>query len=214
MTFFISRLAEDPFGYFSWIAAVAFSICFHEYSHARMAYRYGDDTAAASGHLSLNPFVQMGPTSLIMLFLIGIAWGSVPVNPNRIRSRRGEAVVAFAGPGANLLLCLVFGGMAVGLARVVSVDSLATRFFLTGATANGVLFLLNMLPVPMFDGWSIFAYIFPFLRRVGVQQKQTMGWVFLLLIFMTRLGTYIWIGGAIIARIFLAAWNSLLGLFF
>ena len=58
--FFLSRLAESPLDYISWVLIIVFSICVHEYAHARAALRYGDDTAARSGHLTLNPLVQMG----------------------------------------------------------------------------------------------------------------------------------------------------------
>ncbi|MCO5045505.1 MAG: hypothetical protein M9935_09575 [Kiritimatiellae bacterium] len=86
MSFFISRIAEDPFYVVSWIVIVTFSICVHEFAHAWMALRLGDDTAAREGHLSLNPLIQMGWMSLMLLALFGIAWGSVPVDPRRLRT--------------------------------------------------------------------------------------------------------------------------------
>ena len=85
MTLFVQYLSSDPLYFFSWTLAVIFSVCFHEYWHAATALKLGDDTAARAGHLSFNPMVQMGPASLIMLLLIGIAWGSVPVDPRRQR---------------------------------------------------------------------------------------------------------------------------------
>ncbi|MCX6995813.1 MAG: site-2 protease family protein, partial [Kiritimatiellaeota bacterium] len=79
MNFFIVQAWEQPFFFFAWVGIVTFSICVHEFAHAWMALRCGDDTAARAGHLSLNPFRQMGPSSLIALLVVGIAWGAVPV---------------------------------------------------------------------------------------------------------------------------------------
>ena len=119
MSFFISYLGQDPLYYFSWVLAVMFSICVHEYAHAAVALRLGDDTAAREGHLSLNPFVQMGGSSIFMLLIIGIAWGAVPVNRARLRGRvMGEALVSLAGPLANLALALVFSFLAVSVGRI------------------------------------------------------------------------------------------------
>ncbi len=109
MRLFIFYMSESPAYYFSWVFSVMFSICVHEYAHAAMALHHGDDTASQRGHLTLNPLVQMGIRSLILLFVIGIAWGSVPVNLAKLRTRRSAAAVAFAGPLANLFLCVIFG---------------------------------------------------------------------------------------------------------
>ena len=89
------------------LLVVVFSVCLHEYAHARAALWQGDATAAEQGHLTLNPLKQMGPMSLIMLLIIGIAWGAVPVNPGRMRHRYSDALVSFAGPATNLALFLV-----------------------------------------------------------------------------------------------------------
>ena len=86
MELFVEMAKSNPFFYFSWVFIVVFSICVHEYAHAATALQLGDDTAAQSGHLTLNPMVQMGGTSLAALLLVGVAWGAVPVNPPR-RSR-------------------------------------------------------------------------------------------------------------------------------
>ena len=77
---FIQYISTDPVFYFGWIVLAAFSICCHEYAHAYVALRVGDDTAARDGHLTLNPLVQMGFQSMLMLVFFGIAWGAVPVS--------------------------------------------------------------------------------------------------------------------------------------
>ena len=89
---FVENITENPAYYFSWIFAAGFSICCHEFAHAWTAVYYGDETPRE--HLTLNPLVQMGKQSLIMLFLIGIAWGSVPVNPAAVPEIGAQGIVA------------------------------------------------------------------------------------------------------------------------
>ena len=63
---FIRYMWLDPRLFFSAVLIVVFSVCCHEFMHAFVALRMGDDTAARRGHLTLNPFKQMGWLSLLM----------------------------------------------------------------------------------------------------------------------------------------------------
>ena len=139
---------------------VVFSVCCHEYAHARIALWQGDPTAADEGHLTLNPLKQMGVMSLLMLALIGISWGQVPVRPELMRKKCSEALVAFAGPAMNLLLFFAFA-MLASIARLKGWSETADLFFVLGAIINIVLFLFNMVPAPPLDGWNVFNYFFP-----------------------------------------------------
>ena len=104
---FITEIFENPIRTICWLAIIIFSVCFHELMHAVTAKWQGDTTAADAGHITLNPLKQMGVFSIIMLLVIGIAWGSVPVNPARMRHKYSDALVSFAGPFANLILCVI-----------------------------------------------------------------------------------------------------------
>ena len=203
---FIQYAYSDPRLFFSWVIVVCFSICVHEWAHADMALRCGDDTATRAGHLSLNPMVQMGIGSLVMLAMFGIAWGAVPVDVSRLRRRTDGALVSFAGPAANLVLALAFSLLFVGLAMTPLSTHPLENILRLGCMANGVLFLFNMLPVPMFDGWSVFSLWFPAMRRVRVDQAQTFGGIFLLMVFVTPLGAQIWKGGSAIGDACVTLW--------
>ncbi len=213
MNLFINYLVEDPFFFFAWILIVVFSICVHEYAHAYTALRLGDDTAARAGHLSLNPLVQMGPMSLVFLAMIGIAWGSVPVAIQRFRQAWAGAVVAVAGPASNLALSLIFALLgAVALLLTGGGLSPDVQLFLRlGSVANAVLFVLNMLPVPMLDGWSVFSYFFPAMRRITPGQAQHVTLLLIAAIFLTPLGRMIWATGGGIANIFAGLCSFVLG---
>jgi len=99
----------------SWAFWVIFSITLHELGHGWAAIRVGDDTPIRTGHMSMNPLVHMGPTSLIVFAVVGIAWGAMPVNPLRFRGKHADALVAAAGPAINVGLFLV---CVVGVATI------------------------------------------------------------------------------------------------
>lgn len=166
MDFFIKALWENPRFFFSWSLFVIFSICCHEYMHARVALMEGDATAAERGYLTLNPFKQMGLFSLVMLALIGICWGMVPVNPANFRRKSSDLIVSLAGPLTNLALAIIFIVILFIIRYLLrtgiefsenTYSAFETAFWMigNGAIMNLVLFFFNILPIPGFDGWSI-----------------------------------------------------------
>ena len=163
-------MQRDPAFAVMEVMIIVFSICCHEYMHARAALWQGDDTAALLGHLTLNPMKQMGPFSIVLLALAGIAFGSVPVNPARLRRPYGEAWVAFAGPAANMALSVIFTFACAALFHFAP-ESASMKFlmqaFFFGALINCVLFLLNMIPIPPLDGYGIARVFFPALGRAN-----------------------------------------------
>ncbi len=164
----LNELQQDRAFAIMEVLIIVFSICFHEYMHARAALWRGDDTAARLGHLSLNPLKQMGVVSLVLLAVIGIAFGRVPVNPARLRGKYDEAIVSFAGPFANIILMLVF---CVAFAVVwhfnLADDDFVFDVLFFGAVINCALFLLNMIPIPPLDGHGIAKTFFPALRNTS-----------------------------------------------
>lgn len=198
---FIKLLFTDPYLFLFWVVVVMFSICVHEYAHARMALWCGDDTAAREGHLTLNPMIQMGRTSILLLLLLGIAWGSVPVNSGYLRRKRwGEFLVAAVGPAANLLLALVFTFVAAFLAARVQVSPLYSGLLRVAGEINVLLFLLNIIPVPPLDGWNILMGVAPVFRRFeGKIAPYSV--VLLIIFFVSPLSSFIWISGKIMASI-------------
>lgn len=165
MNFFITNLWENPRLFFAWLIIVVFSICCHEFAHAYIAFREGDPTAVDQGHLTFNPFKQMGIWSILMFILIGFAWGQVPVNPQNYRRRYSAAVVAASGPLTNLLLGLLFGAVTFLCIYFEYGDEFAWKMLFYGGVINMVMFILNMLPVPGFDGWVILNTFKPDLFR-------------------------------------------------
>jgi Zn-dependent protease len=193
---FFNLATQNPFFFYSWILIITFSICVHEYAHAQVALWKGDDTAAVNGHLSLNPLVQMGLSSLIMLVLVGIAWGAVPVDVSKMRGKSASAQVAFAGPAANLILCALFGILGA-VADTINLSRDVQAFIALAAMANGVLFLFNMIPFPMFDGWTVLSLFVEPMQRIDVRRIAGYSWMALIVIWTTGIMDRIWDIGAL-----------------
>jgi Zn-dependent protease len=138
-------------------------LTFHEFAHAWMASKCGDDTARLQGRLSLNPVVHIDPIGTVLLplvmifasptvgrFLVG--WAKpVPFNPVNLRNRwRDEMLIAMAGPAMNLILAV----MLVAFARVALMFQSAEVFglFLQMAQLSLVLCFFNLIPIPPLDG--------------------------------------------------------------
>lgn len=148
--------------YFAWILTVVVSITLHELAHGWTALRLGDDTPFYRGHMTFNPLVHMGPWSLVCLFLFGIAWGQMPVDPTRLRGKYAESLVALAGPLTNLLLALVaLTALGLWIRHTPEVHTLqlvnARNLILAFGWANLALCLFNLLPVPPLDGSHVAA---------------------------------------------------------
>lgn len=188
--FFIRLAVDEPMFYMMVITTVMVSIVLHELAHGVAALRQGDDTPRRLGHLTLNPLVHMGGFSMMLLFLVGIAWGVMPVNPARFRSRYGEAIVAAAGPLTNLTLALV---ALTALALWVHHQPEAptqfgenARFFLNVfGQWNLVLCLFNLAPVPPLDGSAILANFHHGYARIAFDPAhQQTWWIVFIFVFM------------------------------
>ena len=160
---FIQSLQSDPAFFFATIITVVVSITLHELAHGIAAIKLGDDTPAYTGHMTLNPLVHMGGMSLILLAVMGIAFGAMPVDRTRLRGKYAEAIVAAAGPATNLLLAAITLTAVALWERFDSTPLSAWspigangRYLLTifGLT-NLILTMFNLLPLPPLDGFWI-----------------------------------------------------------
>ncbi|HXR05398.1 MAG TPA: site-2 protease family protein [Verrucomicrobiae bacterium] len=138
-------------------------LTFHEFGHAWVASKCGDDTARLQGRVSLNPLVHIDPIGtvllpLLMLFLspnisrFMIGWAKpVPVNPFNLRSpNRDDILVTLAGPGMNLVLAVALMALVrVGL--LVHLEPMAD-VCLRYAYVSLLLCFFNLIPIPPLDG--------------------------------------------------------------
>jgi len=127
------------------------SLTIHEYAHAWVAYRYGDDTAKRMGRLTLNPLAHISLFGTIILpLLVYFGWAKpIPVNFS-ILTKKQIFIVAAAGPIANILLVAILTGAfhLLGLKKLPLIGD----FVLLAILLNLILAVFNLLPIPPLDG--------------------------------------------------------------
>jgi Zn-dependent protease len=143
-----------------------FSLCLHEFSHSLVAYYGGDTSVKDKGYLTFNPLKYTHPVYSIVLpvvFLllggIGLPGGAVYIETWRLRSRRWESAVSLAGPASNLVLAILLA-IILNFLPVSSSGIWPGLAFLALLQVTAV--VLNLMPVPPFDGYRALA---PFLNR-------------------------------------------------
>ena len=189
------------------------AITFHEVAHGYVAYKLGDPTAKLMGRLTLNPLAHVDPMGTILMplalfiasngaFMFGSA-KPVPVNfANLGNPRRDSALVAAAGPGANILIA----------ALSVIIFAVATRFLPGGESAgpysqavaapvmkmlqysivfNIFIAAFNLIPVPPLDGGRIMVSLLPRRQAIALSRVEPYGMLVVLVLWATGLANYI-----------------------
>jgi Zn-dependent protease len=194
----------------------------HEFAHALAAFRLGDSTAKFMGRLTLNPIAHFDPLGGIILAVsfigagFGFGWAKpTPVNPvNLAGGRRGEAMVAAAGPLSNLVLATA---VALPLRYINGNPELAAQIpemlYLILALfvyINLILMLFNLLPIPPLDGSKVlFAFLSPRLAWQWRPILEQYGFILIILLFFLPPGNSI--GGRILFPILDALFDLLVG---
>ena len=180
---FITWLWREPYFFFAAAFVVIFSICCHEFMHAWVAMKEGDCTAADAGHLTLNPLKQMGWCSLLLFAFLGIAWGQFPVEPRNFRRPSSGLRISLAGPLTNLALAVIMLFLCALLLVFEVGDERGIRMVFYGCVLNQVLFMLNMIPVPGFDGFAVVKHFFPRFLNFKSEAATLVSVVLILLLF-------------------------------
>jgi len=180
-----------------WALPVIFAITVHEVAHGWMAKRYGDNTAFSQGRLSFNPIHHIDLVGTVILPIVclvigGIIFGwakPVPVNGRNFKNPRQDmAMVALAGPVANLLMALGWALIA-RLGVMVNIESFtlpAVYMGMAGISINLVLALLNLIPLPPLDGSRIITAFLS--HKMAYQYNQLEPYGFYVLLALMYLG--------------------------
>jgi Zn-dependent protease len=151
----------------------------HEFAHALSADLLGDRYARSQGRLTLNPFAHLSPLGTILILVLGFGFARpVPVNIYNFRNpRRDFLLTSLAGPLSNILLMFLF----IGLFRLSdSGNETAALVLFLGAYANGILALINLLPIPPLDGSRIWPFLFPQVKLSGGR----LSWLWIILLIL------------------------------
>ncbi len=147
-------------------------LTFHEFGHAWMAMKRGDDTARMMGRVSLNPLVHIDPLGTVILPLIftfmaafsggaGFLFGwakPVPFDPRNLKNPKGDSIlIAMAGPAMNLLLAVLL--MALMKSGQVAGSEMVERIGWQMAELSLVLCFFNLIPVPPLDGSHVLRHV-------------------------------------------------------
>ena len=168
----------------------------HEYSHALVATKLGDQTARLSGRLTLDPMAHISPWGAIMILLVGFGYAKpVPVNVRNTKMKNKKvamALIALAGPLSNLII----GFLSVMIRYIIIVAAskhggeMTTTifalniFFQYSAIININLAVFNLIPIPPLDGSRILFAILPSKFYFGIMkyERYIMAAMFLLLL--------------------------------
>ena len=184
------------------LPGVIIAMAFHEFAHAWMAVKLGDDTPLAQGRVSLNPLSHIDPMGIMMLLFCGVGWGK-PVqidtsNFNGKYRKNGEALVALAGPLMNFILAFIFTfilGIIMKFAGLSFLDSTVGTVILTmieySIIMNIGLGVFNLIPLPPLDGSKIFIRFMPYNVRNWIYDHEMWFYMLFLIIWFTDISSLI-----------------------
>jgi len=149
------------------LPGIIIGLSLHEFGHAVVAYKLGDNTPKLQGRVTINPMAHIDWMGLAALFFCGFGWGQpVQINPYNFKHRRrDELFVSLAGVVMNLLVAVLF----IIIAKVFVTatggalnTTLAEGFWWIiyyAIQINFVLMIFNLIPCPPLDGFNIIAQI-------------------------------------------------------
>ena len=142
------------------------ALALHEYAHARVAVAMGDFTPRMMGRLTVNPLAHIDPIGLVMLLVARFGWAKpVIINPHNFRDRKkGEILVALAGPAMNFLLAFLALGVMIFLTHTMRIEmSYGLRAVLWLIVVYNINFgIFNLIPLPPLDGSRILMAVLPY----------------------------------------------------
>lgn len=194
------------------------SLTAHEFAHAWVALKQGDDTAYMLGRVTLDPRAHLDPIGSLLFPIIAIGSGMpllgwarpVPTNPRKYRNyTRGDILVSIAGVCANLVLAILFALIAIPVAYFAGMPGSPAavgtlqQMVAMGVLGNVALIFFNLLPIPPLDGSHVLYHLLP--PSLAASYRQLYPYGMLILWGMVFMGGFAWLGPLIrtVANLFL-----------
>ena len=162
------------------ILVLSFTFSIHEFMHAWVADRMGDDTPRRQGRITLNPVAHIDPMGAIMMLLVGFGWAKpVQYNPNNLHKYKRstcERLISLAGVFANLMTAF-FAALLIPVIiwlvlkfpvnsdKGVMLESLLVSFFVYLREYGFLFMAFNLLPIPPLDGYRFISSFIPYNKR-------------------------------------------------
>ena len=200
------------------IPGVLIAITFHEFAHAFVADKLGDDTARREGRLSLNPKDHIDPIGMLLLLTAGFGWGKpVHVNPRnytrRMSMEKGEAIVSIAGPIMNFILAFIFALIYCAIYKFSSMSFLtstlgsAVQLIIAGVVSINIgLGVFNLIPLPPLDGSKVLIPFLPTNAKAWFINNEQIFYIIFVILWITGLA------GTLITPALTAVSNGILNL--
>ena len=175
------------------LAVVFLTMPIHEFAHAFVGVKLGDNTPRWQGRYTLNPFAHIDYFGALCIILFGFGWAKpVQINHNNLKKpKRDMAIVAAAGPISNLIVSFI-SLIIINIIMVVFKFSLSTvlgyilMFFSFIAQINVYLAVFNLIPVPPLDGSRILTAFLPYKYYYGIMRYER--YIYIALIAVLYLG--------------------------
>lgn len=182
------------------LPAIIIGLSFHEFAHAWVSNRLGDQTPRAQGRLTISPLAHVDPWGMLMLLVFGFGFAKpVMINPNAYKNRRwGTVLVSLAGVTMNLLLAILFTIVMRLLVKFQVIDIYNDNAILNIIEhiiyINIGLMVFNLLPIPPLDGYQAVKQI--------ILHGKTINWLW----WLEKYGMIV-----LIALVYLGATSGIMG---
>ncbi len=193
------------------VPAVIIAFTIHEFMHAYVAVKAGDNTPLNQGRLTLNPLKHIDPIGFIAVLLIGIGWAKpVQVNISNMRNKRKDfAMVSLAGVFGNLLVAFLLSAVMYFSGSALSSNVIVYNLIYYTLMINLMLIWLNLIPIPPLDGFNVLTTLVSFKNMNFIYTVRRYGFMILIVLMITRvLGIYI----AFMSNLVLNGFYGLFGL--
>jgi Zn-dependent protease len=174
---------------------IILALTMHDAAQAFVAKYFGDNTAHAAGRTTLNPLAHIDPLGTIVIpavlyvmthFVFGYA-RPLPLNYGQMRNpKRDMAWVALSGPGANLVMALLWAILGLLLRYADVQEPFPHLVAVAGINTNLWLMAFNLLPIPSMDGGRVVFSLLPHKAAYAFARLEPYGFIILLVLILAN----------------------------